>query len=64
MAVTLVATPDGKYYVASGRNMREVEQQIEHEGEIVFVVWLFTLVCLFVGSFIGWWLLKSKNSRV
>src|SRR6185369_5577214 len=38
-AVVIVQTPDKKYFVAAGRNMREVEQRIEHEGEIVFVLW-------------------------
>jgi hypothetical protein len=60
-AVIVVQTPDKKYFVAAGRNMREVEQRIEHEGEIVFVLWAFTLGCLFVASFVLWWLLDSKK---
>ena len=43
---------DKKYFVAAGRNMREVEQRIEHEGEIVFVLWAFTLGCLFVAVYL------------
>ncbi len=60
-AVVLTQTKDKKYFVAAGRNMREVEQRIEHEGEIVFVAWLFTLGCLFIASFIGWKLLKPNK---
>ncbi len=45
-------------YVAAGRNMREIEQRIEHEGEIVFVGWLFTLAATFVTSFLVWWVLR------
>jgi len=59
-AVVIAQTPDKKYFVVAGRNMREVEQRIEHEGEIVFVAWLFTLGCLFAASFIGWFLLKPR----
>lgn len=58
-AVILVYIPSRNEFVASGRNMREVEQRIEHEGEIVFVLWAFTLGCLLVASYIGWWLLKK-----
>ena len=60
-AVIVAQTPDKKYFVAAGRNMREVEQRIEHEGEIVFAVWLFTLGCLFVASFILWRLLRPQK---
>ena len=56
-AVVLVQTTDGRF-VAAGRNMREVEQRIEHEGEIIFAGWLVTLAALLVASFIGWQLLK------
>lgn len=59
-AVIIVQTPDKKYFVAAGRNMREVEQRIEHEGEIAFVLWAFTLACLLAASFAGWWLLKKN----
>jgi hypothetical protein len=45
-AVVLVETPDKKYFVASGRNMREVEQRIEHEGEIIFVGWVVTMLAI------------------
>lgn len=45
-AVVLVQTPDKKYFVAAGRNMREVEQRIEHEGEIVFVGWGVTVLAV------------------
>ena len=48
-AVVLVQTADGRF-VASGRNMREVEQRIEHEGEIIFAGWLVTLAALLVAS--------------
>ena len=51
-AVVIAQTPDKKYFVAAGRNMREVEQRIEHEGEIVFVLWAFTLGCLFVAVYL------------
>jgi len=50
-AVVLVKLSDnsrGIAYVASGRNMREVEQRIEHEGEIVFIGWLATLAAIAV----------------
>lgn len=56
-AVVLVQTTDG-HFVAAGRNMREVEQRIEHEGEIIFAGWLVTLAALLTASFIVWWLLK------
>jgi hypothetical protein len=57
-AVILVYIPSKNEYVASGRNMREVEQRIEHEGEIIFVAWVFTLAATFIWSFIVWWVLK------
>ena len=57
-AVIVTQTPDKKYFVAAGRNMREVEQRIEHEGEIVFVLWALTLGALLVWSFVGWWLVR------
>jgi hypothetical protein len=50
-AVVLVKLADnsrGISYVASGRNMREGEQRIEHLGEMVFVGWLATLLVLAV----------------
>lgn len=47
-AVVLAETPDKKYFIAAGRNMREVEQRIEHEGELVFMGWLATLAALAV----------------
>lgn len=47
-AVVLAQTPDKKYFVAAGRNMREVEQRIEHEGETLFVAWLATLAAIAV----------------
>jgi hypothetical protein len=47
-AVVLTQTKDKKYFVASGRNMREVEQRIEHEGEVVGVGWLGTLGAVLV----------------
>ncbi len=56
-AVVLVQTTDGRF-VAAGRNMRDVEQRIEHEGETVFAGWLATLAMLLVVSLIGWRLLK------
>jgi hypothetical protein len=59
-AVIVVQTPDKKYFVAAGRNMREVEQRIEHEGEIVFVLWAFTLACLLVASFSIWFLQRKR----
>lgn len=54
-AVVLVQTTDGRF-VASGRNMRDVEQYIEHEGEIVFAGWLVTLAVLFVAVYLYQWL--------
>ena len=57
----IVAHAKNGMYVAAGRNMREVEQRIEHEGEIMFVIWLFTLGCLCVASFIGWRLLTQRR---
>ena len=57
-AVILTRAQNGMY-IAAGRNMREAEQRIEHEGEIVFILWAFTLGCLLVASFIGWRLLRS-----
>jgi len=42
-AVVLVQTADKKYFVAAGRNMREVEQRIDQEGEIVFAGWVATM---------------------
>jgi len=57
-AVVLVATGDQKYFVAAGRNMREVEQRIEHEGELVFAGWLATLAALFAGCYVARFLLR------
>ena len=56
-AVVLVQTTDGRF-VAAGRNMREVEQRIEHLGEIIFMGWLATLVALLIASLVGWRLLR------
>lgn len=58
-AVILTQSPDKKYFVAAGRNMREVEQHIEHEGELIFVGWLATLIAMFVGSYALQWLLTK-----
>ncbi len=57
-AVVLVQTSDGRF-VASGRNMRDVEQRIEHAGEIVFAGWLVTLAVLFVAVYFSRWLLRK-----
>jgi hypothetical protein len=54
-AVVIAQTPDKKYFVASGRNMREVEQRIEHEGEFVFVAWLVILGSVLACILIGVW---------
>lgn len=62
-AVVLVQTTDGRF-VASGRNMRDVEQRIEHEGEMAFVGWVVILAGLFVASFITWRLLTNKKDIV
>lgn len=53
-AVVLIETPDKKYFVAAGRNMREVEQRIEHEGELVFVAWLGTLAAFAVLQWVAY----------
>lgn len=45
-AVVLVRAGDNRY-VAAGRNMREVDQRIEHLGEMVLVGWLATLAVIF-----------------
>lgn len=47
-------------FVIAGRNMREVEQRIEHEGEIVFAGWLATLIAMLAASYVAWWLLRYK----
>ena len=60
VVLVYIPAPQGPLYVAAGRNMREVEQRIEHEGEIVFVLWAFTLGCLLVASFVGWSVLKAR----
>ncbi len=56
-ALVLVHVSNGMY-VALGRNMREVEQRIEHLGEMLFAAWLVTLVALLLTSFPGLWYLK------
>ena len=56
-ALVMVHASNGMY-VASGRNMRDVEQRIEHAGEIVFAAWVVTLGALFGASLVGWWILK------
>jgi hypothetical protein len=62
-AVVLVKVQNGMY-VASGRNMRDVEQRIEHEGELIFAGWVVTLGALLLASYIGWWLLTKKKTLV
>jgi hypothetical protein len=57
-AVVLVHASNGMY-VASGRNMRDVEQRIEHLGEIIFAAWVVTLGALLAASFIAGWVLRS-----
>ena len=57
-AIVLVQTPDKKYFVAAGRNMREVEQRIEHEGEIIFAAWFLTLAAALIASYLAWWIVR------
>ncbi|MDE1925103.1 MAG: hypothetical protein KGH79_02900 [Patescibacteria group bacterium] len=47
-------------FVAAGRNMREVEGRESQLSFDVLMLWSFTLGCLFVASFAGWWLLKPR----
>jgi hypothetical protein len=54
-AVVITETPDKKYFVAAGRNMREVEQRIEHEGELIFVAWFGILGAVLACILIGVW---------
>ncbi len=57
-AVVLMQTQDKKYYVASGRNMHEVEQRIHREGEIVFLGWGVLMITLLIGVFGGAWVTR------
>jgi len=61
-ALVLVQTKDKKYVVVAGRNTRAHEQRIQQLALNSFVIWIFTLVCLFIASFFGWGLLKTKHS--
>jgi len=47
-AIVLAQTPDHRYFVAAGRNMREVEQRIEHLGEMIFLGWAATLGAMLI----------------
>jgi hypothetical protein len=47
-AVILTQSPDKKYFVAAGRNMRETEQRIEHLGEMMFAGWMVILASILV----------------
>ncbi len=59
-AVVLVKVSDTRF-VASGRNMRDVEQRIEHLGEMLFLGWIVTLVALLVVTLVGSRVSRTKN---
>jgi hypothetical protein len=56
-------TLGGGMYVVAGRNMREVEQRIAREGEMVFAGWLITLVALLVAVYLYQWLLLRTYKK-
>lgn len=59
-AVVLVQTKDGKYFVAAGRSLREVEVRESQLNFLVLAAWAFTLGCLLVASVLGWKLRKAR----
>lgn len=60
-AVVLVQTSDKKYFVASGRSLKEAELRVGQLGALVLAAWAFTLGCLLVASFAAWWILKPNR---
>ncbi|MES2202821.1 MAG: hypothetical protein V4474_00615 [Patescibacteria group bacterium] len=42
--VAMVATKDGKYIVAAGHNMREMEMHVEHLGYLMLEGWIALMV--------------------
>ena len=59
-AVVLVQTTDGKYFVASGRSLKEAEIRVDQLGFLTLSAWAFTLFCLLIASFLGWIFLKAR----
>ena len=60
-AVVLVQTSDKKYFVASGRSLRESEVRVSQLGFLVAAAWAFTLGCLLAASVAMWWILNRKK---
>ena len=61
VVLVYIPAPNGPLYVASGRSLREVEVRESGLTLMVAAAWAFTLGCLFVASFVLWWLLDSKK---
>jgi hypothetical protein len=58
-AVVLVQTNDGKYFVAAGRSLREVEVREDNLTLMVGAAWIVTLAALAIASVIGWWIIEK-----
>ncbi|HUD02614.1 MAG TPA: hypothetical protein VMR46_01150 [Candidatus Paceibacterota bacterium] len=61
VVLVYIPAPNGPLYVASGRSLREVEVRESALTLMVALAWAFTLACLLVASFAGWWLLRVKK---
>jgi hypothetical protein len=56
--VDAAIVPTATGFVLAGRNMSEMDLNIEHLGELMLTGWLATLAATFIWSFIVWWVLK------